>query len=447
MDTRSIVVATVMLICISAGSAFASELIHTTPFLSEGRFYLSATTVGSTAFFAGGVHMEPGCCWRFHGLVDVYYADTDAWATAMLSEPRAFLAATTVGSKAIFAGGCDSLPSFIDAVYSDAVDIYDADTDRWTTATLSTPRAHLAATSVGGKAFFAGGHDQDASDVVDIYDTVTDTWTTASLSAPRQWLAATTVGSKAMFAGGDDEGYSDVVDIYDNDTGLWTTATLSEARRGLAATTVGSKAIFTGGTFRTGGSWGYEGSDAFSDVVDIYDDDTGLWSTTVLPSAFVDLAATTLGSKALFAGYKDLVDIYDVDAGLWSTAAFSQRRMYPSATTVGNKAIFAGGKGPGSAHIYGSGAVDIYIETFPADLNDDGFVGPADLDVVLGQWGNSGVDITDPRADINADDFVGQGDLDHILADWGRGTSAPVPEPATLSLMGMASLAVSVHAF
>ena len=42
------------------------------------------------------------------------------------------------------------------------------------------------------------------------------------------------------------------------------------------------------------------------------------------------------------------------------------------------------------------------------------------------------------------DGFVGQADLDTVLADWGQGTlpPAPVPEPATLSLLALASLAV-----
>jgi len=73
------------------------------------------------------------------------------------------------------------------------------------------------------------------------------------------------------------------------------------------------------------------------------------------------------------------------------------------------------------------------------DRNEDGWVGQADLDIVLAMWGNSGGDITDLRADVNEDDFVGQTDLDYVLADWGQGTppEAPVPEPATMCLLGI----------
>ena len=78
---------------------------------------------------------------------------------------------------------------------------------------------------------------------------------------------------------------------------------------------------------------------------------------------------------------------------------------------------------------------------FRGDLNRDGSVGQPDLDLVLGQWGNSGGAITDPRADANHDDFVGQADLDYVLSDWGRGTP-PVPEPITLWLLALGGLAM-----
>ena len=41
--------------------------------------------------------------------------------------------------------------------------------------------------------------------------------------------------------------------------------------------------------------------------------------------------------------------------------------------------------------------------------------------------------------DVNHDGFVGQTDLDFVLADWGQGTP-PVPEPTTLSLLGLCGL-------
>ena len=43
-------------------------------------------------------------------------------------------------------------------------------------------------------------------------------------------------------------GYSNVVDVYNSATGLWSTAQLSVARCGLAAASVGNVALFAGGS-------------------------------------------------------------------------------------------------------------------------------------------------------------------------------------------------------
>jgi len=56
-----------------------------------------------------------------------------------------------------------------------------------------------------------------------------------TLSVARQYLAATSVSNLALFGGGS---ASNVVDIFNSVSGLWTTATLSGARWPLAATTV-----------------------------------------------------------------------------------------------------------------------------------------------------------------------------------------------------------------
>jgi hypothetical protein len=54
---------------------------------------------------------------------------------------------------------------------------------------------------------------------------------------------------------------SDVVDLFDNGTGRWSTAQLSQARWALSATSVGTVAIFAGGQYTS----------EQSNVVDLYD--------------------------------------------------------------------------------------------------------------------------------------------------------------------------------
>jgi len=113
------------------------------------------------------------------------------WTTANLSVARSGLSATTIGTKVFFAGGTDA-----SNVQSSVVDIYDNSTGLWTTANLSVARSFLGATTVGTKVFFAGGragsylHAQFFS-VVDIYDNGTGLWTTANLSVARNGLSTT----------------------------------------------------------------------------------------------------------------------------------------------------------------------------------------------------------------------------------------------------------------
>ncbi len=71
-------------------------------------------------------------------------------------------------------------------------------------------------------------------------------------------------------------------------------------------------------------------------------------------------------------------------------------------------------------------------EYLPGDLNEDGFVGQDDLDIVLGEWGDSVTQGSAP--DPSGDGFVGQDDLDVVLDDWGQSTQ-PIPEPLCLVML------------
>ncbi|MDB5323884.1 MAG: kelch repeat-containing protein [Phycisphaerales bacterium] len=337
------------------GFSSVRGLAHTTAELSVGGYSPAATTVGSKALFAGAAGSE---------IVDVYDATTGVWSRAMLSQHRTAIAATTVGTKALFAGGGDGFTLY------DTVDIYDDATGRWSTAKLSQARQAPAATSVGTKAFFAGGVPEE-SRRLDIYDDATDTWSTGKLSRPHV-TAATTVGHLAFFAGGReaDGSPSNVVDVYNARTGHWSTKTLPSPANFDQGTTVGSKAMFAGGTVPDG-----HGNQVPSDVVNIYDAMTGQWSLAHLSQARFVLAATTVGDKAMFAGgtYVDadgayqgsaVLDVYDSSTGEWSTTQLAQPRAQLGATTVGDTAFFAGGYDPGSNSLSNASAV---VDRFTLD--------------------------------------------------------------------------------
>ncbi len=75
------------------------------------------------------------------------------------------------------------------------------------------------------------------------------------------------------------------------------------------------------------------------------------------------------------------------------------------------------------------------------DLNDDGFIGIADLSIVLGNW-NQNVTPFDPlMGDPSGDGLVGIEDLNFVLGSWNAGVppaeegSSSVPEPGALGLM------------
>ncbi|MEZ6192749.1 MAG: hypothetical protein R3C45_15860, partial [Phycisphaerales bacterium] len=75
------------------------------------------------------------------------------------------------------------------------------------------------------------------------------------------------------------------------------------------------------------------------------------------------------------------------------------------------------------------------------DLNSDGFVGIADLNIVLGNW-NQNVTPGDPLVgDPSGDGFVGINDLNTVLGNWNAGTppidGANIPEPGAGVLLGL----------
>ncbi len=80
------------------------------------------------------------------------------------------------------------------------------------------------------------------------------------------------------------------------------------------------------------------------------------------------------------------------------------------------------------------------------DLDNDGFVGINDLNLVLGNW-NQAIPPGDPAADPSGDNFVGIEDLNVVLGNWNAGTPptglANIPEPGTWILLMIGTVSVN----
>ena len=76
------------------------------------------------------------------------------------------------------------------------------------------------------------------------------------------------------------------------------------------------------------------------------------------------------------------------------------------------------------------------------DLNEDGLVGSADLDIVRGHWGESVESGNFLHGDLSGDGLVGSADLDIVRANWGT-QAAAVPEPGVVFL-GIVGLAILI---
>lgn len=284
------------------------------------------------------------------------------WTNSNLSEPKYFMGATTLGNKAYFAGGYDLIK------FMDKVEVYDVSNDTWEVAgKLSKARQIIGGSaSCKSKIFFAGGYDETVSyDIVDIYDNLTKEWSVAHLSVDRFSLSAISHGDTVMFAGGvkwiqGSPVFKNTIDIYNTETGKWTVDHLSKSRMGIATSVVGDLAIFAGGmdsTFNT------------LNRVDIYHFSTKTWSLASLSQARAYASAVTVGSKVLIAGGvtslnnpTTRVDIFDASTGKWTTATLSvARAAIENAVVVSGKAYFVGGGTfMGSGFNLPSDVIDIY---------------------------------------------------------------------------------------
>jgi hypothetical protein len=165
----------------------------------------------------------------------------------------------------------------------------------------------------------------------------------------RDDVAATVVAHRLLLAGGrlaqGTQAGSDLVNVYDLSTNRWERSLkLSAARTQIAATSFGHVAIFAGGRVAQ--------TDVSSDIVDIYSARSGRWSTTTLPDPCTAMRGLAADHRAIFyGGFTDdgrittengQIFLFDLRTGRW-TVSPAGINASGGVGIVGDTLVFPGG--------------------------------------------------------------------------------------------------------
>ena len=317
--------------------------------LSIARAGVAAIAANNKLFFAGGYNAA-GPSSR----VDIYNLTTNTWSTGELSIARYDIVTAVSGDKVLFAGGYYSNGT------SARVDIYNLTTQSWSVAELSEARFDMAVAVLGNKVFFGGGifigsnpNPLVPSSRVDIYDAVSNVWSTATLSEARGGIAAVATENKIYFAGGyvaDNSGLpSNKIDIYDVTTGTWSTSALNIARAFFAGIYHNSKIYWAGGQVEDiySGDWGG------TCQVEVQNSNGQLVDSAYLNEDKSHIGAFKKGNKILYLWGVDpgLIhfDIHESSTNNWSIGLINQSGLTFTRTILASydNIYFAGGGGGG----------------------------------------------------------------------------------------------------
>lgn len=262
---------------------YDSSLTHAADFTLYVSHDYATTTVGNYALIGGGELQT--------SIRKYVYAITNSGtqysnSISDLGQARSCLAATTVGTRAIFGGGL-----YGSTVYNN-IDVYDSSLNKISTSnTLDAARSNLAATSVGGYAIFAGG--DGGKKEVDAFDSSITKQTISDLGVNRNYLAAASIGDYALFAGGTTSTYIDVYKGLTRQSYIY----LTTGRLNLVGISIGDYVLFAGGFTSTDMS-------TLTNTIEVFDKSLTKITDPVLTlySNRANLAAATVGKYVLFAG-------------------------------------------------------------------------------------------------------------------------------------------------
>ena len=221
------------------------------------------------------------------------------------------------------------------------VDIYDSSTDTWTTATLSEAKGNMCGGYLNGVFYFAGGVDAngDPIDYVETFDGTIWESDNISLPGPRAGMRSAVVGDVLFFTGGGEmtvvnlnyANATTTVDMYDQNTGMWTTSNMNLGKVNHTAIGYGNKVYVAGGNTA-------DSPPTIHNTIEVWDISTGIHniernnSYSLYPNPVKDVFnLEALASGTQFEGY----EILDMTGKLLASSGVLTRTIDVSALETG----------------------------------------------------------------------------------------------------------------
>ena len=198
------------------------------------RTALSTVAVNGKIYVMGGVARSSGWYWdlaeatadELVSAVEVYDPETDTWTRKTdMPTARCGMGTVVVAGKIYTIGGLADNGKIMNVV-----EVYDPGTDTWTQkADMPTARWNLGAVEANGKVYAVCGNllppwEDGTLTLVEVYDPNTDSWTTGvDMNFPRQAASIGQVNGEIYAIGGFSDGNitpSSIVESYDTGSGI-----------------------------------------------------------------------------------------------------------------------------------------------------------------------------------------------------------------------------------